>query len=455
MLELRPKLGDLVARLEERAPYGAVNLSSRTSTTYQVDNQQEQITPGNPKAGSILTVFDGETIREQAESGFDGARLEGIAAELTAGTEFADREVNDTGGELREDFRTPMDVDPWTMSIQEKLDALREINGQLTQLDSRIANVRVRFVEIREASLFRNRSRDLFQDITRVHLMVLVTALGKKGAVMNWVVSSGTGGWEKARLSGEELEEAASTCLKLLDADRIKPGEYTVVTSPSVSGVICHESFGHGVEADMFLKERAKAADFLDRRVGSNLVNIYDDPSVPGQLGSYFFDDEGYPAGPTRIVREGIFERGITDFYSASALDIPRTPNGRRQDFTRKVYPRMSNTFFGAGETPVEDLIGQIDRGIYLPKVSSGMEDPKGWGIQLTCHYGYEIKGGRITDTMYAPIGLTGYVPDVLGSIRGVSDTLEFSGGMCGKGTKEMVPVSDGGPHLLLEARLG
>jgi TldD protein len=83
------------------------------------------------------------------------------------------------------------------------------------------------------------------------------------------------------------------------------------------------------------------------------------------------------------------------------------------------------------------------------------MEDPKGWGIQVTCHYGYEIKDGRLTDKMYAPVGLTGYVPEVLGSISGVGDTLELSGGMCGKGTKEMVPVSDGGPHLLLEARLG
>ena len=452
---LRPELGGIVETIEGRAPYGAVSLSSRSSTSYLVDNQQEQVTPGKPKDGMIATAFDGETIRERSESSFDLDRLQKMAGELSREAVFSSQTITDLGGERREDYRTPMEKDPGAMSTQEKLDALRELNSRVNQLDSRIANVRVRFTEINEISLFRNRSLDLFQEITRVHLMVLVTVLGEKGAVMNWKTSSGTGGWEKAQLSDQELDQVVSTCLKLLDAERITPGKYTAITSPSVSGVICHESFGHGVETDMFLKGRAKAAHYLDQRVGSDLVNIYDDPGVPGALGSYFFDDEGYPAEATQIVREGIFERGITDLYSATALDIPRSPNGRRQDFTRKIYPRMSNTFFGAGDTPVDDLIGRVDQGIYLPKVSSGMEDPKGWGIQVTCHYGYEIKGGQLTDTMYAPIGLTGYVPEVLGSISGVGDTLELSGGMCGKGTKEMVPVSDGGPHLLLEARLG
>lgn len=452
---LRPQLGGLVSAIEKQAPYGSVSLSSRTSTTYQVDNQQEQVTPGKPRAGSILTAFDGETMYERAQAGFDLDRLKHAVDELTAGADFSDRTISDLGGERRGDYRTPMDINPWTMSIQEKLDALRELNSRINQLDSKIVNVRVRFAEINETSLFRNRTADLYQEVTRVHLMILVTAMGEKGAVMNWATSSGTGGWEQAQLGDQELHDMTDTCLKLLEAERIEPGTYQVITSPSVSGVICHESFGHGVETDMFLKGRAKAAHYLDKQIGSELVDIYDDPSVPGALGSYFFDDEGYPAERTQIVRNGIFERGITDQYSAAALGIPRSPNGRRQDFTRKIYPRMSNTFFGAGQTPFEELLERVDRGIYLPKVSSGMEDPKGWGIQVTCHYGYEIKDGRLTDKMYAPVGLTGYVPEVLGSISGVGDSLELSGGMCGKGTKEMVPVSDGGPHLLLEARLG
>jgi TldD protein len=205
----------------------------------------------------------------------------------------------------------------------------------------------------------------------------------------------------------------------------------------------------------MFLKERARAAHFIDRRVGSSLVNIFDDPSQAGEYGAYFFDDEGRMAAPTQIVEEGIFRRGITDLYSATALGIPRSANGRRQDYSRKAYARMSNTYFGPGSSSLADMLAQVDHGIYLDKWLSGMEDPQGWGIQVTCHYGHEIKGGRITERVFAPIGISGYVPDVLQSIRAVGREWHLEAGHCGKGHKEIVPVSSGGPHLLLKARLG
>jgi TldD protein len=182
----------------------------------------------------------------------------------------------------------------------------------------------------------------------------------------------------------------------LLGAERIEPGEYQVSASPGVGGTICHESFGHGVETDMFLKKRARAAHFIDRIVGSPLVNIFDDPSWPGGHGSYFFDDEGKLSTPTQIVENGIFRRGITDLYSATALKIPRSANGRRQDYSRKAYARMSNTYFGAGTATLPEMLAQVDPEVYLDKWSSGMEDPQGWGIQVTCHYGHEIKGARL-----------------------------------------------------------
>ena len=103
----------------------------------------------------------------------------------------------------------------------------------------------------------------------------------------------------------------------------------------------------------------------------------------------------------------------------------------------------------------LDEMIAQVDNGIFLDKWSSGMEDPQGWGIQVTCHYGHEIKGGKITDRVFAPIGISGYVPDVLGSVSAVSNQFKLDPGGCGKGHKEMVSVSSGGPHLLMKARLG
>ncbi len=455
MEALRPDLGEVVSILEQKAPYGAVSLSSRMYTRYFVDNNQETVAPGTPTAGVILTAFDGQTMRELGIGGFSKTEMLQHAKSFVSGIEFHQNGELDPGPERVEDFQTEMEHDPDKVSTQDKLDYLREMNQRLQQLDPRIVNARVTFLEMREKTAFRNRAADLAQDVQRVHMAVMLTAMGEKGVVFDWSIKSGTAGLEILSFSDEELDKLVCNTIALLDAGRIEPGEYQVVTAPGVSGVICHESFGHGVETDMFVKERAKAAHFIGKRIGSNLVNIYDDPSLPGAFGSYFFDDEGLPARPTQIVKDGIFERGITDLYSATKLGIERSPNGRRQDFTRKVYPRMTNTFFGSGGTKLDDLIAQVDDGIYLPKTSSGMEDPKGWGIQVTGHYGFEIKNGEITDKMYAPIGITGYVPEVLGSISAVSADFGLSAGYCGKGTKETVPVTDGGPHLLMKVRLG
>jgi TldD protein len=455
MVELRPILGDVVHTLESKAPYGAVTLSSRENAKYLVDNNQEQVEVEDPTAGAILTVFDGNTLEEKAFGGFDQETLLTGARELVKNTKFFKNGKIDPGEKRDQDYQTKMEQDPAQVPTSDKLDYLRDLNQRINKIDSRIINARVNYLEFREKSVFRNRSADISQDIQRVRMFIMVVVKGEKGVVFDWVSKCGSAGLEVLTFSDEELETLVKNTIKLTEAERIEPGEYTVISSPGVSGVICHESFGHGVETDMFLKERAKAINYLDRRVGSELVNIYDDPSYPGGFGSYFFDDEGYPAASTQIVEDGIFKRGLTDLYSATVLKIPRSPNGRRQDLTRKVYPRMTNTYVGAGDTPLDELIGRVDDGIYLSKFSSGMEDPKGWGIQVTCHYGYEIKGGKLTDRMFSPIGLTGYVPDVLSSIGGVSNDFQLHGGTCGKGSKESVPVTSGGPHLLMEARLG
>ncbi len=78
-----------------------------------------------------------------------------------------------------------------------------------------------------------------------------------------------------------------------------------------------------------------------------------------------------------------------------------------------------------------------------------------GWGVQITAHYGEEIIGGRLTGRLFSPVGVTGYVPDLLQSVTAIGSDFALSAGLCGKGSKEFVPVSTGGPHLRMRARLG
>jgi TldD protein len=193
----------------------------------------------------------------------------------------------------------------------------------------------------------------------------------------------------------------------------------------------------------------------MGKRVASDLVDMFDNPALPGQAASYFFDHEGQLASSTQIISKGILTAPMTDLISATKLHIGRSANGRRESVSRKVYTRMSNTYFGGGAHKHDDLVASIDDGLIVRHARNGMEDPKGWGIQCEAYMAEQVKHGKKTGVVYGPVIITGYVPDLLQSIDGVSDGVEIGGlGMCGKGYKEWVKVTDGGPSLRLSARV-
>ena len=243
--------------------------------------------------------------------------------------------------------------------------------------------------------------------------------------------------------------------IALLKAERIEPGEYEIITHPSITGLIVHEAFGHGVEMDMFVKNRAKSRLYINKPVASPLVNMHDGAAATYSCASYFFDDDGVIAQDTKIIDKGILLTGISDVIAANELKTKATGNSRRESPYRKAYTRMTNTFFEPGKDKLEDMIKSVKHGYMLFETNNGMEDPKNWNIQCVAEYGKEIKNGKFTGKIVSPVVMSGYVPDLLMSISAVSDDFTIIGaGHCGKGHKEWVPVSDGGPYLKARCKL-
>ena len=268
--------------------------------------------------------------------------------------------------------------------------------------------------------------------------------------------TSGLGGMEIFDNLESKLEDSIRHTKDLLSAERIEPGEYDIITAPNVTGLIAHEAFGHGVEMDMFVKNRALGKDYIGKRVGSDLVTMHEGAACAESVTGFAFDDEGTPAGDVIEIDHGILKTGICDALSALRLGVEPTGNGKRENYEHKVYTRMTNTIFDSGKDTLEDMIRSITHGYLLEGMDSGMEDPKHWGIQCIISKGYEIKDGRLTGKVVAPVVMTGYVPDLLGSVSMASPDREIEGnGGCGKGYKEWVKVADGGPYLKARARLG
>ncbi|MGO8950615.1 MAG: TldD/PmbA family protein [Ktedonobacterales bacterium] len=459
---LEAVVGELVDELDHRFPYAAALIGGSSGTQIRDNGDEQNASESNPSRGIVFTIYDGASFSEYATSDLAPESLaksvRAWADKLTVhrdGRPIIGGGVASPTGRDRRSFAVTMQINPAAVSLSEKLAMVRDLQRRSKALDSRIVQAQVQYTDAARDSVYLGRGRYLEQHIPRVTLAVLIAVSDGSRVRYHYISRGGTYGYDGASISEQQLREAVDIALRLLEAEKIQPGEYEIITDPGISGVLAHESLGHGVELDLFPKGRALSAKYLGRQVAVPELQMFDDPSIPGGHGSYFFDDEGELARPTQILRDGIFVRPISDFASATLTPGIHTPNGRRQDFTRKVYARMTNTYFGRGTLAPADMIASVEHGIYLRSAESGMEDPMGWGIQITAHYGEEIVNGQTTGRLFAPIGVTGYVPDVLCSISAIGSDFELWYGFCGKGHKEMVPVSTGGPHLRMKARLG
>lgn len=457
--ELKPLLAELVGEMELRVPYAAALATKNAGERITVSTREQRAEAVDPSIGVVFTVFNGRHFAEAATSDLSRENLRKTSMRLA---EDAARDGADTGvtikpGEpLVRDFSVTSKIDNASIPLSEKVVKCLAHKDRLHAIDSRVVNATGHYSWVRLRELFVNRTKQLFQDITRSQAIVQVVMAEEERTASLHDGHCFQGGYEHSDMEENVLKEMVADCSRMLHAERLAPGNYDCIFSPEFSGIFAHEAFGHGTETDMFLKRRAKGQEFLGKQVASPLVNMYDSPALPGQGASFFFDHEGQPASETQVIKDGILVSGLTEMNSATRLGLRRTANGRRESFDHKAYARMTNTYFGAGKDRFENMVKDIEFGYLLERPSNGMEDPKGWGIQLEGYMAREIRNGKLTDRFYSPVIVTGYVPELLMSITMVGDKMKIAGlGMCGKGHKEWVKVTDGGPYLRLKARLG
>jgi len=235
----------------------------------------------------------------------------------------------------------------------------------------------------------------------------------------------------------------------LLNSKPLKPGKYQTILSPLVAGVFAHESFGHKSEADFMLgDENMKKEWQIGKRVGVDILSIYDDGNIPGS-GYVGFDDEGIPAQKTYLINKGMLSGRLHNTETAVSLDEEQTGNARAINFEYEPIVRMTGTIIEPGNITKEELFAKVKSGIYIEKIKhgSGMST-----FTLAPSFAYFIEDGKIAYPVEISV-VTGSVFDTLGKIEALSDKTEifsFSVGGCGKMEQYPVPVSFGGPYVLV-----
>ena len=455
---VRLKAKELINELSKTFKYVSWLATDNDATVYMVDKKNSLVREGNAERGFVLKMHNGKAFYEYSFSDFSLDAKEIAKEAIKAVTCSIEQEKEQIQCDipqdepLKQDFLRESDFN--SFCDEDVLGFCKNLLGNILVKDEKVLNATVMVQYYTVSKLFVSINRELTQHYGWANSYIMATY--KDGKIV--MAREGEHGcllkelMQKLPLKVDALIKKAQ---RLTMAKSIVPGVYDVITDSSISGLIAHEAFGHGVEMDQFVKDRALAKDYVGKYVASPITNMHDGACATLSAASYFFDDDGVLAHDTLVIKDGVLVAGISDAVSATRLKTQPTGNGRRESYKRKAYSRMTNTFFAPGKDKLEDMIASIKHGYMLFETNNGMEDPKNWQIQCTAEYGIEIIDGKLTDNYVSPVVMSGYVPDLLKSISMVSDDFEVIGsGSCGKGYKEWVKVADGGPALKVKVKL-
>jgi TldD protein len=455
---LLDELKDLTVRLETRLPYVAFSLVEEETLRVWRAGRRAGVAAPLPETGIVLRIWDGMGFHEFGTNAQKRDEIADWARGCAASVRVRGKETLPRRTPAEEDFRGPFGADPQDVPLATKIADVQDLHACVLGAHEQVTIARVTYEETALVKAFVDRDRRLTQDLRFVGVTYAVFASDGRSTRHAMGGNKLAGGYElfDQVASDDAVRQTVTYARDALLSEPVPPGWHTLVTAPLVSATVAHEAFGHGVEMDMVLKGCARAGAYFGKPVASPLVTMYDSPLLPNSAGFSFFDDEGELACSTTVIDKGVLRHGLIDAYSASKLGLPRSPNGRRESFRRKVYSRMSNTYFAPGDSAPEEILASTDRGIYLCGGGIGMEDPLGWGMQIDIRLGLEIRKGALTGRVFSPVVLTGYVPDLLTSISAVgSDLATYGFGKCGKTfRKDWILVGMGGPTLRMEGRL-
>jgi len=454
--------GDLyhtVARLAQRSPFVEALAQAVTGLSVRHDGRSTSIRMRPRVRGAVVRAWTRSGWTETSVSGLDPIALR-------AGEGAVERTL------VRRPTRSPPPGASSTARIEKFTTAARPIQALSTEeLESRARDIHswtqgvpelrgalVGLAWDEEERLYLNSDGGrCYTGVCRVRGILRPMAFENGRVEHDRLVHGGVGGQEVLdRITQGEVHRSVATAVAMLKAKAPPAGKMTVLLTPSVTGYLAHESFGHGAEADQFVRGRSYLNPMLGKVVGPEILTIVDNGAYDGAWSQIYADDEGHPPQRTLLVDRGRFVGALHDRASAAALGASPTGNTRRSDFLSRSYVRMTNTYIEPGASTVDELVREAKNGVILESGFSGIEDPAGGLMQVKARRGHLIENGRMTE-LVSSMALSGRVLEFLASVRGVSGPTDFvlDAGACGKGQTDFLPNSAGGPYLLAEAVVG
>jgi TldD protein len=411
------------------------------------DGRVEKLVQGLRSGAGVRVIHGGRTSYSYTDVISDQSLLECSSIAAAAVKGGRGRRVKAGDGWDRRSL--PVRSDPARVGVEEKLKLLWKAERAARKTDRRIRQVKVIYGDgARRIAVANSRGILAADRVTRIIFYVIAVAADKDHIQVGHESRGGTTGMEM--FEGFDVEEVASLAAKRavanLSARPAPAGTMTVVLAAEAGGTMIHEAVGHGLEADLAEEGLSVYKDRVGKKIASPLITVLDDATIPGKRGSFSIDDEGTPAQRTVLVEKGVLKGYMYDLRLAMKTGKQSTGNGRRESYGSPPIVRMTNTMIAPGDTPPQDIIRSVERGLLVRRMGGGEVNTVNGDFVFEVEEGHLIEKGRVGPPVRGAT-LTGNGPSVLKRIDMVGSDLGFGIGTCGK-DGQGVPVADAQPTI-------
>lgn len=324
-------------------------------------------------------------------------------------------------------------INPSDVGMCEKLNLLRQAHLAAKNYDEVISQTNIRYIDQDQTIQIAN-SEGLNAYDRRVRTRVLFSAMAEKyGQIQTGYVGPGA-------LKGFEFFDtidldayavkAAKMAKTMVEADYCPAGKMSVVVNNAFGGLLFHEACGHSLEASSVAKGLSVFSNRIGEKIGSDVLTLIDDGSIPNAWGSMGIDDEGHLPMKNILIENGVLKGYLIDKLSGRRMGMAATGSSRRQSYKLAPTSRMSNTYIAAGKSSKEDIIGSTEYGLYAKTLGAGSVNPTTGEFNFSVIEGYLIRNGKIERPVKGAT-LIGNGEDILKTVDMVGNNLEHGQGYC------------------------